>query len=221
MNSNSGHQTADSTANISSASSSSTSLSSAMSHPLLTPNTSDPPTPYFYPTSTTATSSGPQSQKEYPLLRTPLPSPTGSPSPETVYAKMMMRHRRLEAAELQQQTKTTDDLDIVDDFNGESHLEMPLHVRQSPDLWRVDGDQQDYHDSYSHFTTTATDDHNKQYGNDYMIGPQPQPLPLPLPPQSLRDFGTSVPDMQVDLLAEAAKRAEMEILAAEINEMQF
>ncbi|KAK9366981.1 hypothetical protein V1509DRAFT_627874 [Lipomyces kononenkoae] len=205
---------------ISSASSSSTSLSSAMSHTLLTPNTSDPPTPYllYPPSSSLAESSEQSSCDNYPVLRTPVPSPTGSPSPETVFTRMLRTRRLVAGAELLPQTSNRGNFDHFDNtLDADSHLEMQHasspwqeDIRQS---FRTEAADQDYyvrHDPPTHFTNTS---YEKE---EYMLLSSPRPQP----PQSLRDFG-AIPDLQVDILTEAAKRAEMEILAADINEMQF
>ncbi|KAK9428144.1 hypothetical protein V1505DRAFT_358089 [Lipomyces doorenjongii] len=207
-----------------SSTSSSTSLSSAMSHTLPTPNISDPPTPYFYPTSTAMFPSG-HTDTEYPTLRTPLPSPTGSPAPEKCFARILRNRRLIQI----QQGKHAESGDTVDD-DDDAHLEIPQHVsswediRQSwsspsgsgphtaanDDRWTMHEEQEYYpHHSHSHFTTAATED-EMSYEQEYTFRP-PRPPP---------NFGTG-PDLQVDILAEAAKRAEMEILAADISEMQF
>ncbi|KAK9317576.1 hypothetical protein V1522DRAFT_397908 [Lipomyces starkeyi] len=208
-----------------SATSSSTSLSSAMSHTLPTPNTSDPPTPYFYPTSTAQCPSG-LTDTEYPTLRTPLPSPTGSPAPETVFARML-RNRRLTQIQQRKHVEFSDNVDDDDDAHLEilqPHVSPWEDIRQSwssspsgahtaanDDRWTMHEEQEYYpHHSHSHFTTAATEG-EMSYDQEYTLRPPPPPPP---------NFGTG-PDLQVDILAEAAKRAEMEILAADINEMQF
>ncbi|KAK9385366.1 hypothetical protein V1515DRAFT_617370 [Lipomyces mesembrius] len=198
---------------------SSTSLSSAMSHTLPTPNTSDPPTPYFYPTSTAKFPLG-LTDTECPTLRTPLPSPTGSPAPEKVFARMLRTRRLIQI----QQDKHAEFSDTVDD--DDAHLEIAQQhvtswedIRQScsslsgahtaaiDDRWTMHEEQEYYpHHSHSHFTTAATED-EMSYEQEYTL-------------RRLQNFETG-PDLQVDILAEAAKRAEMEILAADISEMQF
>ncbi|KAK9377312.1 uncharacterized protein V1513DRAFT_436018 [Lipomyces chichibuensis] len=204
-----------------SATSSSTSLSSAMSHTLTTPNTSDPPTPYFYPTSAAKCPSG-LTDTEYPSLRTPLPSPTGSPAPEAVFARML-RNRRLTQI---QQGKHTDNVDDDDDTLLEitqqqvspwedfrqswlSPSPSGAHTANNDDRWTMHEEPEYYpQHSHSHITTAATED-ELSYEQEYTLRPPPAP-----------NFGTD-PGLQVDILAEAAKRAEMEILATDISEMQF
>ncbi|KAK9321117.1 hypothetical protein V1517DRAFT_309188 [Lipomyces orientalis] len=207
---------------------SSTSLSSAMSHTLPTPNPSDPPTPYFYPTSSTA---GPEEFAPpchaAPTVRTPLPSPTGSPSPENDVARML-RNRRL--GQMQQGKHVAFSENVDDELH--LHQLQHYHVTSWEDVrqpWPSPSGEhaaqttatipEDSHHYHSHFTATVvSDDDYMQYGNEYTLSPRPPPPPPPPPPSA---SSATRHDVQIDILAEAAKRAEMEILASDISEMQF